>query len=784
LLEKGDILVEKIWKDEQDTSVRPASITFNLYRQVQGKPETKTLFKEAMSLEPSPSETSGSRWTYKLEGLADKNKDGEAYVYSVEEHEVAGYTTEVDNSDTQTKVITNELKATDVTIKKVWEDAHDQSIRPTSITFNLYREIKDQPETKVLFRENVIFTPLDKTSATWEMKLVNLAANDSTGKEFIYTVEEHAVSGYTSTTEATTMTNSLQTTSLSIEKKWRDQDNQFGLRPESIHLQVMKVKDDTLVPAERSVVRDGEVMTETIEATVDEDDEWTYTFANLPRVDTTGETISYRVIESPVAGYDTIYSDDDLTITNTLQTTTLEGDKIWDDLDNQYELRPEEVTVYVTRNGERWTDVPAQTLSEDNWHYHFANLPTIDAQGKPYVYAVVEEPVADYTAEMRDGEMINHLNTMKVIVTKEWIDEKNQANKRPDTVTVKLYASDVFIKDLVLTGEDWQAVTTVPATFKGQKVIYSIEEIPVEGYDSEVSGSASSGFTVTNTYQPTEPEESTTESTNTSETESSSTPETESTNTSETDSSSTPETGSTNTSETESSSTTETESTSTSETDSSSTPETESTSTSETESSSTPETESTSTSETDSSSTPETESTSETDSSSTPETESTSTSETDSSSTPETESTSTSETDSSSTTETESTSTSETDSSSTPETESTSTSETDSSSTSETESTNTSETDSSSTPETESTSTSETDSSNTTETDSSSTTTGTTSNGKPGTSNSPNTNNKTDNSNQSGYLPQTGEVQSWLLFIVGMGLIGSAVTLGLKRRKK
>ena len=93
----------------------------------------------------------------------------------------------------------------------------------------------------------------------------------------------------------------------------------------------------------------------------------------------------------------------------------------------------------------------------------------------------------------------------EVSVKKVWKDADNQDGKRPSSITVKLLADDQETNQtLVLNvANNWAGSFTNLDTDKGGASIkYTVVEEPVTGYTSEVTGDATSGFIITNTYTP------------------------------------------------------------------------------------------------------------------------------------------------------------------------------------------------------------------------------------------------------------------------------------------
>ena len=92
-----------------------------------------------------------------------------------------------------------------------------------------------------------------------------------------------------------------------------------------------------------------------------------------------------------------------------------------------------------------------------------------------------------------------------VPVKKVWKDANNQDGKRPSSVTVKLLADGQDTgKTLELTeANGWAgSFKDLDADKVGTPIKYTVVEVTVAGYTSEVTGDAASGFTITNSYSP------------------------------------------------------------------------------------------------------------------------------------------------------------------------------------------------------------------------------------------------------------------------------------------
>ena len=114
---------------------------------------------------------------------------------------------------------------------------------------------------------------------------------------------------------------------------------------------------------------------------------------------------------------------------------------------------------------------------------------------------------ATASKEAKDLVFTNKYTPAKtsVSVKKAWDDKDNQDGKRPTSITVKLLADGQDTgKTLELNAANgWAGSFTDLDTDKGGASIkYTVVEEPVTGYTSEVTGDATSGFIITNTYTP------------------------------------------------------------------------------------------------------------------------------------------------------------------------------------------------------------------------------------------------------------------------------------------
>ena len=467
--EQTSVTVTKAWADANNQDgIRPNDITVILL--ANGEDTGKTLIL-----------SSGNNWTGSFTEL-DKYADGEIIVYTVEELKIEGYETVITGDQNSGYIVTNTHTPETIAIsgEKTWDDNDNQDgFRPESITINL------------LANGKVVQTITVTEADGWAWTFENLPKFEN-GVEIVYAITENAVEDYSTIYDGFNVTNihTPEEISISVAKAWIDNDDQDGIRPDSI--QVILLADG--VPT-------GETLTLRAE------DGWVGSFVALPKY-SDGVEIEYTVEEVAVEGYHTLIMGDMvagyiISNSHTPETIAISGVKTWDDANNQDGVRPESITVNLLANGEI---VQTAIVTEaDNWSYTFENLPKYANHGVEVIYAIVEEAVEGYTTTY-DGYNITNSYTPSEIgltVTKAWADSDDKDGLRPDQVTIVLYANgELTDKTLVLTAEEnWTgSFVGLPKYANGVEIVYTIGEVTVEGYNTVIRGDMVSGFVVTNSH--------------------------------------------------------------------------------------------------------------------------------------------------------------------------------------------------------------------------------------------------------------------------------------------
>jgi len=278
---------------------------------------------------------------------------------------------------------------------------------------------------------------------------------------------------------------------IAVEKTWNDAENQDGIRPESITV---------------NLLANGKEVDFT---TLSEENDWSATFTDLSPIDENGEEIEYTIEEVDVPEYEvdisgTVTDGFEITNTHNPEVIDIEGKKIWDDAKNQDGKRPESITVRLLANGEEIDDV--EVTEKNEWSYSFNNLPKFE-NGEEITYTVQEDKVEDYSTEIKGFDITNSYTpeTTSINVVKAWDDAENQDGIRPESITVTLVADgEETDKIIELTEENnWQAsFTDLDVYADGEEVVYTVEEVAVKGYEAAITGSSEDGYVITNTHEP------------------------------------------------------------------------------------------------------------------------------------------------------------------------------------------------------------------------------------------------------------------------------------------
>ena len=378
--------------------------------------------------------------------------------------------------------------------KKVWDDNDNQDgVRPNKITLNVLadgKKVKEQEYHAYIASENI-----------WNYTISGLPKKNPLGKDINYSITEKAVDNYSTSIDGYDITNSYtpKKTSLTVNKIWDDEDNRDGKRPDTIMVQLYANGNPKGTPVELNI-----------------DNNWMHIFSEID-MNSNGQKIDYTIKEviipdgytSKVTGNQT----DGYTITNThpSEKKSLTINKVWDDEDNRDGKRPSSINVQLYKDGEVFGDVVTLN-STNNWTYKYEDLYVYN-QGKEVEYTIKEvNDIGVYTptiTETEEGYTITNgyePERVSLSVNKVWDDEDNIDGIRPESIDIQLYADGKELGDVITLNDSNNWTHNYEQLYvynNGQKINYTIKEIEVDGYSSEIIVNGTNGYTITNSHKPT-----------------------------------------------------------------------------------------------------------------------------------------------------------------------------------------------------------------------------------------------------------------------------------------
>lgn len=410
-----------------------------------------------------------------------------------------------------------------INVTKVWDDdSNRDNIRPDNVNVRLY--IKN---TEILADNDTI----DTINGTDIAEVVTLEADKDAnknwkyswsglrkflnGQEIVYAVEEvndpevtdnldkyeASISSETKNNiNYITVTNTYkpEETTVSVEKVWDDANNQDGLQPESIQVELS------------AKLADGKVVAvDTVE--LNAENEWKHTWTVWKN--DAGEAIEYTVRELSLGeGIQEEYTvavtgglnDDGETYSYTITNThvpyvrDISVNKVWEDENNRDGVRPESVTAKLLGlvDGQILIEEIVVLNESNGWGHKWEGLP-VNSQGKAIVYTV--EEVLDnevlkneYTSVVTESEETSGIFTItnthipyktSVTVNKEWVDQDNKYGFRTTNVYVQLLADgEAYGEVVTLNGENnwtytWNDLYVNKENENGQEIAYTVEEV-------------------------------------------------------------------------------------------------------------------------------------------------------------------------------------------------------------------------------------------------------------------------------------------------------------------
>ena len=271
-----------------------------------------------------------------------------------------------------------------------------------------------------------------------------------------------------------------------VSKHWEDNDTQKQRRPEKIRF---------------VLIADGEETNQYYDMETSNDAE--YEFTKLPKYKENFEEISYAITEKEINKDDLKFyttsstaSEPDengnieFVVTNTFETPNdkaeIQVEKVWNDNKNEAGKRPERITLQVNGNGKTENVTLTGNANGEKWTAE-VKLPKYNDNGEEIVYTATETETGSifYVKESENGLTVTNKfevpnDTKPVEVEKVWNDNKNEAGKRPEKITLQV-SGNGKTENVELTGEangeKWTATVDLPKyDAKGDEITYTATE--------------------------------------------------------------------------------------------------------------------------------------------------------------------------------------------------------------------------------------------------------------------------------------------------------------------
>lgn len=297
------------------------------------------------------------------------------------------------------------------------------------------------------------------------------------------------------------------------------------------------VEDETLLPESITLLlKDGERVVEEANVTPDEDGKWRYCFT-VPKYNEEGNEIAYAVEELPLESFRPTYEGYDV-INTYISPTVVVFPTIYKAVEGNNP--PDEhftfcitakdqapmptgakngfLTLSLTGNGELFAG-EIQYTKAGIYTYTVTEIAE-NKSGWIYdtsIYIVtitVTEQDAGLTAAIsvsKDGEPLENIEFVnyydrtlppsdKTVIEgqKIWNHGSNPADKQPDSIIVLVYADGKLVwQQLVTAANGWRYRFELPKyNAAGKEIVYTIDEVAVDGYDKTVDE-----YDLINTYR-------------------------------------------------------------------------------------------------------------------------------------------------------------------------------------------------------------------------------------------------------------------------------------------
>ena len=348
----------------------------------------------------------------------------------------------------------------------------------------------------------------------WKYTWKNLASEDEDGQHISYlvtAVEDDTLTANNYTAEVTrsssddefvvTYKHEIEKTGITANVTWDDADNQDGIRPEAVNLQLKA---------------DGENVGDAI--VVNANSNWTKTWSGLAEYKA-GKKVTYTVEATGIRSEYKVEITGDaatgftVTATHVPAKAEVKASVVWDDADNQDGIRPEAVEAEIYA-GDVSNSKKVRLTAENNWTASFGEM-ELKKDGQEIKYTLVGTKADGYTYTCTGsgaaGLVLTYTHKPEVVsvsVNTTWNDKNNQDGQRPGSYSVQLKADGEATGDVITLNSSnsfakvWKDLPKYKAGKVGEAVKYevAVSGLP-ENYETRTEADGNT-FNVINTYIP------------------------------------------------------------------------------------------------------------------------------------------------------------------------------------------------------------------------------------------------------------------------------------------
>lgn len=425
-----------------------------------------------------------------------------------------------------------QVETTDIHVDMKWEgDLPVRYLRPKSIQLHLLRSMGNE-EPEVVASTTV--SGIGLFEEVWSTDFFNVEKTDEAGNAYTYYIKEET--GTQSGIQNYTLSNPIRSVDgtkytlvarykplkLKAMIRWDDNFNEHQVRPNTVRIKLMsKVGDESFKDIGREIQVDSGT--------------WEKDLGDYPRFDERGREIQYAISEIDHASLrnypsairadgkdipNRVFSvvDEVLTITNTVQETTIPVNIYWNEKDYGSEIRPKEVELKLIRdNGNSLTTLTKVFYGGkegESWRGEFDNLVKYDSGGREYKYYLVESNSLhsrNYslfnTFKSEDALNIVHQLTLTQERVRIFWDDMDASN-RPLFIGLELYRNAIgeipklVDKVMVPNSQSGYVFDNLPKfSDDGRVYFYTIKQAAdLNNYESQVSKTGNS-TTIFNQFQ-------------------------------------------------------------------------------------------------------------------------------------------------------------------------------------------------------------------------------------------------------------------------------------------